>query len=101
MVLVCCAVSVLSNCAIILLGRRELVVLILLHLMSGPVCLSRCAVGWSAVCDCGNWYTHLRFSLNCIMQNIKLSRSDSSQVMYSKTCVQWPLSKRPAIGFQG
>ena len=49
--------SVVSSFAILLIGKRELVALLLLHLMScacsHSVSLPHCDVDWSAVCDCG------------------------------------------------
>ena len=55
----CCALlCVHSSFAIILMGKRELVALLLycltdVLLQKCSVALSHCAVGWYAVCDCG------------------------------------------------
>ena len=57
MVIVWCAISVISSFAIISLGKRELDCI----LISGSVYQSRDAAGWSAVCDC---------DISCILTGI-------------------------------
>ena len=75
---------VLSSFAIILMRKRELIALLLVFWMSCyckcPVALPQGAVGWSAVCDCGNSWsyslTFCRVMTNCDTKgNIFLSYS--------------------------
>ena len=41
----------------------------------------------------------LNFSL-ILDEHISISFATLSNIQYSKTCVKWPLSKRPKIGYQ-
>ena len=53
----CILLCVLSSFAIILMGKRELVALLCLSSWC-PVALPHGAVSWSAVCDCGIFWSY-------------------------------------------